>query len=185
MPTREKALTLLKRYNKNPALIQHGLQAEACMRHFAAKAGEDMETWGIVGLLHDLDYEQYPEQHCTKAAEIMEEAGYSQEIIRAMLSHAWGICTDVEPLSAMEKTLYAVDELSGLVNACVLVRPSKSIMDLGLKSVKKKFKTKRFAAGVDRETVRKGAQMLEMELDQLITEVIEAMKTDAEAIGVA
>lgn len=185
MPTREDALTLLKQYNKNPALIQHGLQVEACMRHFAARAGGDVETWGMVGLLHDLDYEQYPEQHCTKAAEIMEEAGYSQEIIRAMLSHAWGICTDVEPLSAMEKTLYAVDELSGLVNACVLVRPSKSIMDLGLKSVKKKFKTKRFAAGVDRETVRKGAQMLEMELDQLITEVIEAMKADAEAIGVA
>ncbi len=185
MPTREDALTLLKQYNKNPALIQHGLQVEVCMRYFAARAGGDVETWGMVGLLHDLDYEQYPEQHCTKAAEIMEEAGYSQEIIRAMLSHAWGICTDVEPLSAMEKTLYAVDELSGLVNACVLVRPSKSIMDLGLKSVKKKFKTKSFAAGVDRETVRKGAQMLEMELDQLITEVIEAMKADAEAIGVA
>jgi len=185
MPTREDALTLLKQYNKNPALVQHGLQVEACMRHFATKTGEDMETWGIVGLLHDLDYERYPDQHCSKAAEIMEEAGYGQEIIRAMMSHAWGICTDVEPLSAMEKTLYAVDELSGLVNACVLVRPSKSIMDLGVKSVKKKFKTKSFAAGVDRETVRKGAQMLEMELDQLITEVIEAMKTDAEAIGVA
>ena len=185
MPTREDALALLKQYNENPALVQHGLQVEACMRYFAAKAGEDAETWGIVGLLHDLDYEKYPDQHCIKAAEIMQEAGYSEEIIRAMMSHAWGICTDVEPLSAMEKTLYAVDELSGLVNACVLVRPSKSIMDLGLKSVKKKFKTKSFAAGVDRETVRKGAQMLGLELDALITEVIEAMKADAEAIGVA
>ena len=185
MPKREEALALLKQYNDNPALVQHGLQVEACMRYFAAKAGGDVEQWGIVGLLHDLDYGQYPEEHCNKAAEIMAEAGYSEETIRAMMSHAWGICTDVEPLSEMEKTLYAVDELSGLVNACVLVRPSKSIMDLGLKSVKKKFKTKSFAAGVDREIVRKGAQMRGIELDQLITEVIEAMKTDAEAIGVA
>jgi len=184
MPTREDALILLKQYNENPALVQHGKQVEACMRYFAAKTGEDLEVWGIVGLLHDLDYEKYPDQHCTKAAEIMAESGYSEEVIRAMMSHAWGICSDVEPLSAMEKTLYAVDELSGLVNACVLVRPSKSIMDLGLKSVKKKFKTKSFAAGVDRETVRKGAEMLGLELDDLITEVIEAMKADAEAIGV-
>lgn len=185
MPTRDDALSLLKAYNDNPALVQHGLQVEACMRHFAKKAGGDEETWGIVGLLHDLDYDKFPQEHCTKAAEIMTEAGYSEEIIRAMMSHAWGICTDVEPLSAMEKTLYAVDELSGLVNACVLVRPSKSIMDLGLKSVKKKFKTKSFAAGVDRDVVRKGAEMLGIEMDTLITEVIEAMKVDAEAIGVA
>jgi len=185
MPTREDALALLKEYNDNPALVQHGQQVEACMRYFAAKAGGDVETWGIVGLLHDLDYGKYPEEHCIKAAEIMTGAGYSEEIIRAMMSHGWGICTDVEPLSAMEKTLYAVDELSGLVNACVLVRPSKSIMDLGLKSVKKKFKTKSFAAGVDREIVRKGAEMLGIEMDTLMTEVIEAMKADAEAIGVA
>ena len=185
MPTRDEALALLKKYNDNPALVQHGLQVGACMRYFAIKAGENAEKWEIVGLLHDLDYEKYPDEHCIKASEIMAEAGYSEEIIRAMMSHAWGICTEVEPLSAMEKTLYAVDELSGLVNACVLVRPSKSIMDLGLKSVKKKFKTKSFAAGVDRETVRKGAQMLDMELDELIVEVIEAMKVDAEAIGVA
>ena len=185
MPTRDEALALLKKYNDNPALVQHGLQVGACMRYFAIKAGENAEKWEIVGLLHDLDYEKYPDEHCIKASEIMAEAGYSEEIIRAMMSHAWGICTEVEPLSAMEKTLYAVDELSGLVNACVLVRPSKSIMDLGLKSVKKKFKTKSFAAGVDRETVLKGAQMLGMELDELIVEVIEAMKADAEAIGVA
>ncbi len=185
MPTREEALALLEQYNENPALVQHGLQVEACMRYFAQKENADVGQWGIVGLLHDLDYGQFPEEHCTKAAEIMTEAGYSEEIIRAMMSHAWGICTEVEPLSAMEKTLYAVDELSGLVNACVLVRPSKSIMDLGLKSVKKKFKTKSFAAGVDRETVRKGADMLGIELDELITEVIEAMKADAETIGVA
>jgi len=141
MPTRDDALTLLQTYNTNPALIQHGLQVEACMRHFARKFGEDEEQWGIV--------------------------------------------TEVEPLSLMEKTLYAVDELSGLVNACVLVRPSRSIMDLGVKSVKKKFKQKSFAAGVDREIVTQGAAMLEMELGELMEEVIAGMKTDAEAIGVA
>lgn len=185
MPTREDAVELLKEYNDNPALVQHGLQVEACMKYFAKKAGGDEETWAIAGLLHDLDYGKFPEEHCTKAAEIMTEAGYSEEIIRAMMSHGWEICTDIEPLSDMEKTLYAVDELSGLVNACVLVRPSKSIMDLGLKSVKKKFKTKSFAAGVDRDIVRKGAAMLGIEMDELMTEVIEAMKADAETIGVA
>ncbi len=185
MPTREDALELLKEYNTNPALVQHGLQVEACMRHFARKYGEDEAKWGIVGLLHDLDYEQYPEEHCYKAAEIMRERGYDEETIRAMMSHAYGIITDVEPLSLMEKTLYAVDELSGLVNACVLVRPSKSIMDLGVKSVKKKFKQKSFAAGVDRDIVTKGAEMLGMELGELMEEVIEGMKADAEAIGVA
>ncbi len=185
MPTRQDALNLLKEYNTNPALIQHGLQVEACMRHFARKYGADEEKWGIVGLLHDLDYEQYPEEHCHKAAEILREHGYNEEIIRAMMSHGYGIVTDVEPLSDMEKTLYAVDELSGLVNACVLVRPSKSIMDLGVKSVKKKFKQRSFAAGVDRDIVTKGAEMLRMELGKLIEEVIEGMKADAEAIGVA
>ena len=185
MPTREDALNLLKEYNKSEALVQHGLQVEACMRYFAKEAGEDEEKWGIVGLLHDLDYEMFPDQHCHKAAEIMRERGYSDEIIRAMMSHAYGICTDVEPLSLMEKTLYAVDELSGLVNACVLVRPSKSISDLGVKSVKKKFKSKSFAAGVDREVVKKGAAMLGMELDELIAKVIEAMKANAKEIGVA
>ena len=185
MPTRDDALTLLQTYNTNPALIQHGLQVEACMRHFARKAGKDEEKWGIVGLLHDLDYERYPEEHCHKAAEILREHGYDEEIIRAMMSHGWGIVTEVEPLSLMEKTLYAVDELSGLVNACVLVRPSRSIKDLGVKSVKKKFKQKSFAAGVDREIVTRGAEMLGMELGELMEEVITGMKADAEAIGVA
>ena len=184
MPSREDALNLLKEYNKNPALVLHGLQVEACMRYFAKEANEDEEKWGIVGLLHDLDYEMYPNEHCFKAAKIMKERGYSDEIIRAMQSHAYGICTDVEPLSQMEKTLYAVDELSGLVNACVLVRPSKSISDLSLKSVKKKFKSKSFAAGVDREVVKKGAKMLNMELDELIQKVIDAMRANAKEIGV-
>ncbi|WP_457607822.1 HDIG domain-containing metalloprotein [Nitratifractor sp.] len=185
MPNRDDALALLKEYNENPALVQHGIQVGACMAHFAEKNGEDVERWEIVGLLHDLDYEKFPDQHCHKAAAIMQERGYDEETIRAMMSHAWGICTDVEPQSLMEKTLYAVDELSGLVNACVLVRPSKSIMDLSVKSVKKKFKQKSFAAGVDREIVRKGAEMLGLELDELISEVIEGMKARAEECGVA
>jgi len=185
MPTRTDALALLQEYNSNPALVQHGLQVEACMRYFARQSNEDEETWGIVGLLHDLDYGQYPDQHCHKAAEIMHAYGYDEAIIRAMMSHGYGIVTDVEPLTPMEKTLYAVDELSGLVNACVLVRPSKSIMDLGVKSVKKKFKQKSFAAGVDRDVVTRGAQMLDMELDSLIEAVIAGMIADAETIGVA
>ena len=154
------------------------------MRYFAKKYGEDEEKWGIVGLLHDLDYEMYPKEHCYKTKEIMQKNGYDEEIIRAMMSHGFGICTDVEPKSLMEKTLYAVDELSGLVNACVLVRPSKSIDDLGVKSVKKKFKSKSFAAGVNRDVVKEGAKMLDMELDDLIAEVIEAMKANAREIGV-
>jgi len=185
MLSREEALSLLQEYNENPALVQHGIQVGACMAHFAEKAGEDVERWEVLGILHDLDYEKYPDEHCHKAAEIMRERGYDEEMIRAMMSHAWGICTDVEPLSPMEKTLYAVDELSGLVNACVLVRPSKSVMDLEVKSVKKKFKQKSFAAGVDRETVKKGAEMLGMSLDELIADVIEAMRKRAEECGVA
>ena len=185
MPTRDDALALLTSYNTNPALVQHGLQVEACMRHFARKAGEDETQWGIAGLLHDLDYERYPEEHCHKAAEILREHGYDETIIRAMMSHGWGIVTDVEPLSPMEKTLYAVDELSGLVNACVLVRPSRSIMDLTTQSVKKKFKQKSFAAGVDRAIVARGAEMLGLELGELIDEVIAGMRAEAEAIGVA
>ncbi len=184
MPNKEDALNLLKEYNDNQALVQHGIQVGACMAHFARKVGEDPERWEIVGILHDLDYEKYPDQHCHKAAEIMRDRGYDEELIRAMMSHAWGICTDVEPTTSMEKTLYAVDELSGLVNACVLVRPSKSIDDLGVKSVKKKFKQKSFAAGVDRDIVLKGAEMLGMTLDELIAEVIEAMKARAEECGV-
>lgn len=153
------------------------------MRYFATKAGEDEETWGVVGLLHDLDYEKYPEQHCHKTAEIMREKGYSEEIIRAIMSHGWGICTDVEPLSPMEKTLYAVDELTGLITACALVRPSRSVMDLELSSVKKKFKDLRFAAGASREVIQKGADMLGLSLDELITDVIAAMREIAPSLG--
>ncbi|WP_041959574.1 HD domain-containing protein [Sulfurospirillum arsenophilum] len=182
MPKREEALTLLKAYNGD-ALVTHGLAVEGTMRYFAKKAGEDEETWGIAGLLHDLDYEKYPDQHCHKTVEIMREKGYSEEIIRAIMSHGFGICTDVEPLSQMEKTLYAVDELTGLITACALVRPSRSVMDLELSSVKKKFKDLRFAAGASREVIQKGADMLSVSLDELITDVIAAMREIAPTLG--
>jgi predicted hydrolase (HD superfamily) len=182
MPNREDAFNLLKKYNGD-ALVTHGLSVEGTMRYFAKKAGEDEENWGIVGLLHDLDYEKYPDEHCHKTKEIMTPLGYSGEIIRAIMSHAYGICTDIEPRSKMEKTLYAVDELAGLITACALVRPSKSVMDLEVKSVKKKFKQKSFASGVDREVIKKGAQMLDITLDELIYDVIQAMRSIAPSLG--
>jgi len=182
MPTREESFSLLKAYNGD-ALVIHGLAVEGTMRYFARKAGEDEEIWGIVGLLHDLDYEKFPDQHCHKGAEILREKGYSELIIRGMMSHGWGICTDVEPLSLMEKTLYTIDELTGLITACALVRPSKSVMDLELSSAKKKFKDARFAAGASREVIQKGADMLGVSLDELITDVIAAMREIAPSLG--
>lgn len=182
MPKREEAFALLKAYNGD-ALVTHGLAVEGTMRYMARKAGEDEEIWGIVGLLHDLDYEKFPEQHCHKTAEIMRDSGYSEEIIRAIMSHGWGICTDVEPQSKMEKTLYAVDELTGLITACALVRPSRSVMDLELSSAKKKFKDKAFAAGASREVIQKGAEMLGVSIDELIVDVIAAMREIAPTLG--
>ena len=149
----------------------------------ARKAGEDEDMWGIVGLLHDLDYEKFPEQHCHKSAQILREKGYSEEIIRAIMSHGWGICTDVEPQSTMEKTLYAIDELTGLITACALVRPSRSVMDLELSSAKKKYKDSRFAAGASREVIQKGADMLGVGIDELIVDVITAMREIAPNLG--
>lgn len=182
MPKREEAFALLKAYNGD-ALVTHGLAVEGTMRYMARKAGEDEEIWGIVGLLHDLDYEKFPEQHCHKTAEIMRDSGYSEEIIRAIMSHGWGICTDVEPQSKMEKTLYAVDELTGLITACALVRPSRSVMDLELSSAKKKYKDKAFAAGASREVIQKGAEMLGVSIDELIVDVITAMREIAPTLG--
>ncbi|WP_037940790.1 HDIG domain-containing metalloprotein [Sulfurospirillum arcachonense] len=182
MPNRDEAFELLKEYNGD-ALVTHGLAVEGTMRYFAKKYDGDEETWGIVGLLHDLDYEKYPEEHCIKTQEIMQKHGYSEEIIRAIMSHGYGICTDIEPISDMEKTLYAVDELTGLITACALVRPSKSVMDLEVKSVKKKFKTKSFAAGASREVIQKGADMLGIELSELMGEVILAMRAIAPELG--
>lgn len=185
IPTRDEAYSLLVQYNQNPSLIKHALAVEAVMRHFAKKYGEAEKKWGIVGLLHDLDYEKYPETHLEKQREILEKEGYPEEIIRATESHGWGICTEVKPETKLEKTLYAIDELTGLVVTSVLVRPSKSIMDLSVKSVKKKWKDKRFAAGVDRSVIEKGTEMLGMPLDDVISGTIEGMKSVAKELDLA
>ena len=183
IPTREQAFNLLKKYNKNENLIKHALAVEGVMRYFARKRDDDEEKWGIIGLIHDLDYEQFPEEHCRKTEEILKENNWPQEYIRAVVSHGWGICSEVEPKTELEKVLYAIDELTGLVVTTALVRPSKSVMDLNAKSVKKKWKDKRFAAGVDRSIIDKGAQMLGMERTELITDTIMGMREVAEAIG--
>ncbi len=183
LPTRPQAYSLLTQYNQNDSLIKHALAVEGVMRYAARKRGEDEDKWGIIGLIHDLDYEQFPEEHCRKTEEILKENHWPQEYIRAAISHGWGICSDVEPRSKLEKVLYAVDELTGLVVTTALVRPSKSVMDLKAKSVKKKWKDKRFAAGVDRSIIEKGCNMLGMELAELITDTIMGMREVAAEIG--
>ncbi|MEE9418498.1 MAG: HD domain-containing protein [Desulfatiglandaceae bacterium] len=183
VPTREEAYKLLTEYNKSESLIKHALAVEGVMRYFAQKWGEDEEKWGIIGLIHDLDYEQFPEEHCRKTGEILKENSWPEEYIRAAVSHGWGICSDVEPQTELEKVLYAIDELTGLVVTTALVRPSKSVLDVKTKSVKKKWKDKRFAAGVNRSIIEKGAGMLEMELSDLITDTIMGMQEVAEEIG--
>ena len=182
-PTREEAWKLLTEYVPSDNLQRHALSVEAVMRYLARKRGEDEEQWGVIGLVHDIDYERYPEEHCQKAPEILRQHGWPEAAIRVVVSHGWGICSDVEPLSALEKTLYTIDELTGLVAAAALVRPSRSILDLPVKSVLKKWKDKAFAAGADRAVIEKGAAMLGVELADLIADCIEGMKTQAEAIG--
>lgn len=182
-PTREEAWKLLNEYNKSDALLKHGLAVEGVMRHFAEINGEDLEKWGVIGLLHDLDYEMYPEKHCVKTAEIMRENDIDEDYIHAVCSHGWGLCCDVEPVEKMEKVLYTIDELTGLINAACLMRPSKSVLDIEVKSVKKKFKSSGFAAGVNREVIQKGCDMIGLSLDDVIKETIEGMKSCADAIG--
>ena len=183
VPSRAIALKLFLQYNKSESLLKHALSVEGVMRYMAVKAGEDKEKWGIIGLLHDLDYEMYPNQHCVMTKKIMEEHNWPEEYIRAVLSHGWGLVSDVEPVSLLEKTLFAMDELTGLVTTSALVRPSKSVMDMEARSVKKKWTDKRFAAGVDRSVIEKGAVMLGVTLDELITDCIMGMRTVAEEIG--
>ena len=181
--TREQALALLRQYNKEHFHLQHALTVECVMRWYARKLGygDDAEFWGLVGLLHDIDFEMYPEEHCIKAPELLEAGGASQELIRAVCSHGWGITTDIKPEHEMEKVLYAADELTGLIGANVLMLPSKDINDLQLKSLKKKFKDKRFAAGCSREVIQNGAELLGWELDKLLQDTIDAMReTDAD-----
>jgi putative nucleotidyltransferase with HDIG domain len=183
VPTREEAFALFKEYNQNESLIKHALTVEAVMRHFAELFGEDVEKWGIIGLVHDLDYEKYPEQHCRKVRDILTEEGWPEDYIRAVQSHGWKICTDVEPVERMEKVLYTIDELTGLVTATALVRPDRSIMETTVKSVKKKWKQKSFAAGVNREVIEEGAKMLGMDLETIIDETIKGMQKVADEIG--
>lgn len=182
-PTREEAWTILTDHVKSPSLLSHALAVEAVMRHFARKSGADEELWGVIGLIHDVDYEEHPEEHLRHATEILRRHGWPEECVRAVASHGWGLFTDVAPVTDLEKTLFAIDELTGLVAAAALVRPSRSVLDLPVKSVLKKWKDKGFAAGVDRTVIEKGAALMEVPLDQLIADTIEGMKTVAETIG--
>jgi predicted hydrolase (HD superfamily) len=183
IPTRDIALALFKKYNKSESLLKHALSVEAVMRFMARKSGEDEEKWGIIGLIHDLDYEMYPEQHCSMTEKILKENNWPEDYIRAVLSHGWGLATDVEPISLVEKTIYAIDELTGLVATSALVRPSKSVLDMEVRSVKKKWNDKKFAAGVDRSIIEKGASLLGEDLDDLISDCIMGMRAVAEGIG--
>ena len=182
-PSREEAYALLCEYNKQDSLIRHGLAVEAVLRHFAEKSGDEVERWGAIGLCHDLDYEQFPDQHCTMTRKILEEQNWPEANIRAIVSHGWGICSDTEPIHYLEKILFATDELTGLITACVYVRPSKSILDLTTKSVMKKWNTRAFAAGANRDVITKGAGMLGMKVEELVEETILAMQKSAVAIG--
>jgi predicted hydrolase (HD superfamily) len=182
-PTYEEALELLKEFNKSESLIKHAYAVEAAMRYMARTMGEDEEKWGIVGLVHDLDYELFPSEHCTKSRAILEERGWPAEYVRAVVCHGWGICSDAEPHTNMEKALYAIDELTGLIVAAALVRPSKSLAGLEAKSVMKKWKDKGFAAGVNRSVIEKGAAMLGIELSELVTRAIMGMRESAGRIG--
>ena len=178
---------MLRKYNKEPFHIQHALTVEGVMRWFAKELGygEEEEFWGITGLLHDIDFELYPEEHCKKAPELLGEAGVSEDMIRAVCSHGYGICSEEEPKLEMEKVLYAVDELTGLIWSCALMRPSKSTMDLDCKSLKQKFKDKRFAAGCSREIISQGAEKLGWELDELFDKTILAMRSCEAAVAEA
>ncbi|NVP25632.1 hydrolase [Treponema phagedenis] len=177
--TREKAYELLKKYNKEAFHIQHALTVEAVMQYFAKNLGyaDEKEYWGITGLLHDVDYELWPDQHCKKAPELLKEAGVGDDMIYSIVSHGYGLCSDVEPVHEMEKILFAVDELTGLIWSASLMRPSKSCTDMELKSLKKKFKDKKFAAGCDRTVIEKGAEQLGYSLDELLDKTLAAMKS--------
>jgi putative nucleotidyltransferase with HDIG domain len=182
-PTREEAWNLFKKYNQSESLTKHALAVEGVMRYMARKYNKDEEEWGIIGLVHDLDYEKYPDQHCLKTEEILKKENWPEEYIRAVMSHGYGIVTDVKPETQLEKVLYTIDELTGLVTTSALVRPSKSVLDMKVKSVRKKWKDKRFAAGVNRKVIEQGAEMLNMEISGVIQDTIMGMREVAEEIG--
>ena len=181
--TREQALDLLQKYNKEPFHSLHGLTLEGVMAWFAKENGEDAEFWGLCGLLHDVDFEMYPEEHCVKAPELLAEINASPEMVHAICSHAYGMTTNVEPVHQMEKVMFAVDELTGLIGAAARMRPSKSVMDMELSSLKKKFKDKKFAAGCSRETIKEGADRLGWTLDEILDKTILAMRSCESAVA--
>lgn len=183
--TREEAINLLKEYNKEPFHILHGLTVEGVMRWYAKELGYDQEEdyWGLIGLLHDIDFELYPEEHCKKAPELLKKGNVSEEMIYSICSHGYGICSDLEPKHEMEKVLFAADELTGLIGAAARMRPSKSVMDMELSSLKKKFKDKKFAAGCSRDIIKTGAERLGWELDTLLEKTILAMRSCEEKIN--
>lgn len=183
--SREAALAALRKYNKEPFHLQHAFTVEGVMRWYAQQLGhgDEADFWATVGLLHDIDFEQWPEQHCVKAPELLQEAGCSEDLIHAVCSHGYGICYDVEPTEEMEKVLFAADELTGLIGAAALMRPSKSVQDMELKSIKKKFKDRKFAAGCSRDVIITGAERLGWELDELLEKTLEAMRSCEETVA--
>lgn len=181
--TRAQALVLLQKYNREPFHIFHGLTVEGTMRYFAREMGEDENFWGLVGLLHDVDFEKYPEQHCLKAPELLSEIGAEPEFIHAVCSHGYGICCDAEPTLPMEKVLFAADELTGLIGAAARMRPSKSVMDMEVASLKKKFKDKKFAAGCSRDVITQGAERLGWTLEELMEKTILAMRSCEDSVN--
>lgn len=182
--TREEAWQLLTTYNKEPFHLRHAITVERVMGWFARELGygDEADYWSIVGLLHDLDFEVWPEEHCQKSQELMRQAGVDERIIRATASHGWGLCVDIKPEHEMEKVLYATDELTGIIGAAALMRPSKSVSDMELKSLKKKFKDKKFAAGCSRDVIASGAELLGWDLDTLLERTLKAMQSEEEAI---
>lgn len=185
--TRQQAWDLLKQYNHEPFHLRHGVTVEHVMGWYAQELGygDEKEFWSIVGLLHDLDFEQWPDEHCVKSQELMRQAGVDEAIIHATASHGWGLCVDIKPEHEMEKVLYAADELTGLIGAAALMRPSKSVADIELKSLKKKYKDKKFAAGCSRDVIANGAQLLGWELDTLLERTLKAMQAEEGAIEAA
>jgi len=181
----EEALTLLRKYNQEPFHIQHALTVEGVMRWYANELGyaDDADYWATVGLLHDIDFEQYPDEHCLKAPDLLREAGVGDDVIHAVCSHGWGLTVDIKPTHEMEKVLFAADELTGLIGACALMRPSKSVQDMEVSSLKKKFKDKKFAAGCSRDVIRQGAERLGWELDVLMERTIQAMRSCEERVS--
>ena len=182
--TRQQALDLLQKYNKEPFHILHGLTVEGVMRWFAQDQGfgDEADQWALCGLLHDVDFEMYPDEHCKKAPELLAEIGCSEDMVHAVCSHAFGSCSDVEPIHTMEKVMFAVDELTGLIGAAAKMRPSKSVMDMELSSLKKKFKDKKFAAGCSRDVIAAGADLLGWDLDKLLDMTLKAMQAEEEKI---